>query len=158
MARERRQMQQMLANAKTARACAVSGCRHQHLSVHHVVPVALAGNTPENLVYLCQEHHALVERYYWWSRTRLAPAVCKEVVSIARAFDTCSVPPLLVPTLKARSKQLWAELNDLTESKDPLWWATVYAKALEWAQHQEVVRTVVSGRAIIESPWFRQRA
>lgn len=155
MSRERRQMQKVLTAAKTERKCSVAGCRSVNLSVHHIVPVSLLGNVPENLVYLCSDHHALVERYYFWMRTRLAPALCRELVSIARAFDTASVPPLLVSTLRVRSQAIWRELNQLPESCNPSWWQRVYAQALEWAQHQTIVRTVVSSRAIIESPWFR---
>ena len=150
-------MQQSVTALDLAKQCRIPGCSSTNLTVHHIVPVELGGNDAANLVYLCRTHHALIERYYFWSRTRLAPSLCRELLKIARAFDTSAVPPLLVAELRGRTQRIWSELNGLPEARNPLWWQTVFAKALAWGQHQEIVRTVACSRAIIESPWFRDR-
>lgn len=138
--------------------CAVVGCCAKRLGVHHVQPVVTGGtNAASNLAYLCADHHALIERFYWWSRSQMSPETCKQITAIARAFSRMAVPPEQVEPLQTESRRLWAKLNAQPESVNPLWWRVVYLRALKWAQHQQVLRTVAPERAIIEDPWFRDR-
>lgn len=154
---------QTLANNLTAsgrdRVCTVPGCHACVLEVHHVTPANVGGsNDVENLVWVCRQHHALLERYYFWRRLRVAPEACKEIQKIARAFNRGLVPALLVVELGARTKKLWAEVHATSECQNPLWWQAGFVSAVKWAQTQEVLRDVNPGNAIIEEPWFRDRS
>lgn len=141
--------------------CEAEGCsvtRRKDIEVHHVVPARIrAWHRPDNLVLLCGNHHALVERYYWLALCRLAPDTAREIRRIARMFKARSVKRRDIDTLKDHTVWLWEHLNDLTN--DPDWWRQVYQEAIRWASSREVIREVDSSRAIIEVlPWWRPDA
>lgn len=137
--------------------CEVHGCVRTDVSIHHVVPVAVrAIDDIDNLVYLCPDHHALVERFYWWERAKLHPAACKQLQQLARAFRARSVAPLELAAAKLQSDNLWYHLNHECPA-NVLWWKAMYSRAARWASHQQVLRFVHPENAITEDPWFRDR-
>ena len=135
----------------------MSGCTAHQLTIHHIQPVALGGDLPHNLTYLCEAHHALIERYVFWERAKLAPDVAKELIALARAFDAGRVHPLELPVAKARSKALWQQLDALPAVQGFSWWQVAFERACHWARHQVCVREVKPKRALIEAPWFYPR-
>lgn len=155
--RKSRACARQLEAAQVPRCCAVLGCTASRLTVHHIQPVALGGNFPHNLAYMCEAHHALIERYVFWQRARLAPETAKELIALARAFDACRVHPLELPVAKARSQALWQALDAQPEVQAFSWWRQVFDQALTWARQQVLVREVKPKRALIEAPWFYPR-
>lgn len=140
------------------RICAVADCFAVGLEIHHVMPKNVGGvDDVSNLAWLCRQHHGLIERFYFWRRSGLAPEACKEIQVIARGFHRGIIPPLLVSELGAKTKKLWAEVHELPESRNPLWWQAAFAAGLRWCQTQEVLREVAPANAIIEEPWFRTK-
>lgn len=141
--------------------CEVPGCSHmsiENLDIHHIVPVTVkAIHSVDNLVILCSDHHALVERYYWWERSKLLPSEAREVKQIARMFKARAVNPSDMDRLKARTKELWTLLNQHPKCINTDWWKRVYTDARDWATKQEILRVVDPKNAIIEDPWFKER-
>lgn len=140
------------------RVCAVFGCTGVGLEIHHVMPKNVGGaDDVNNLAWLCRQHHSLIERFYFWRRSTLAPATCKEIQVIARGFHRGIIPPLLVSELGARTRKLWAEIHALPQSKTPLWWQASFSQGVRWCRTQEILREVAPANAIVEEPWFRTK-
>lgn len=126
------------------------------LEIHHIMPVAInQNNLSNNLAVLCQSHHALVEKYYWWERSKLQPLETKELKQLAILFSKRKVPSHLVGEYQERTKILWSKLNKHTEVQNFFWWVKCFEAAKSWANTQEVFRNVSAKDAIIEEPWFR---
>lgn len=143
--------------AQRPKACAVPGCTATQLTIHHIQPAKLGGDHPHNLTYLCEPHHALLERFVFWERAKLAPALAKELITLARAFDAGRVHPLELPIAKARSQALWQALDALPATQAFSWWQQAFERGLAWARQQVCVREVKPKRALIEAPWFYPR-
>lgn len=155
--RHTRACNETLEARRVPKVCAVVGCQAVKLTIHHIQPVQLAGDVAYNLAYLCEAHHALIERFVFWERAKLTPQVAKELIALARAFDAGRVHPLELPVAKARSKALWQQLNEQPEVQSFFWWKQAFEKGLLWARHQVCVREVKPKRALIEAPWFYAR-
>jgi hypothetical protein len=132
--------------------CEVSGCGcidPTELQIHHILPVTIQPvHAVHNLAILCQNHHALVERFYWWERSQLMPEIL---------FHHRQVPFKALDWYKTRTVELWDRLNNHEQVKNFMWWRAVFARAKTWASSQEVVRRVDPKDAIVEEPWFRTR-
>lgn len=109
-----------------------------------------------NLVWLCPDHHALVERFYWWELSQRQPVLCKGIWLLAKAFDQRQVPAGELDGARAQSAFMREELARRAPW-NALWWQAVYARAARWAGHQQVLRSVHPSRAVLEEPWFRDR-
>jgi hypothetical protein len=155
------------------RRCEVVGCcqRPDTLQVHHVMPRAVAvcssahsehmpfADAVSNLVFLCADHHALVERAYFYAVCGLRPELAvlySRIQALARDFDRKAVPPQELEAAQVLSSALREDLERLVPW-NALWWQTAYARAARWASHQQILRAVHPSRALIEAPWFRDR-
>jgi hypothetical protein len=138
-------------------ACEVCGILDSsNLEIHHIMPVAInPNNLSSNLVILCKNHHALVEKYYWWERSKLLPKETKELRQLAILFSKRKIPSASVTEYQARTKELWLKLNNHAEVQNFFWWLKCFESSKTWALTQEVFREVTAKDAIIEDPWFR---
>jgi hypothetical protein len=156
--RSNRLLMDLILNGRNV-VCEVSGCGcadPTELEIHHIMPVSSRPiHSPDNLAILCRSHHALVERFYWWQRSKLMPDECREARSIALMFRHRTVPFGRLDELEARTKQLWGLLAAHPNSQNFMWWRSVFAKAKTWAAGKDVVRRVEAKDAITEDPWFR---
>jgi hypothetical protein len=150
-------MAQLVAGGRRLR-CERPGCGSidsSELQLHHVVPQAIkADNTPSNLVILCSDCHALVERFYWFERSRQRPDLCKDIRAIARAFQDRAVVGWRVDEFRRRTTKLWRQLNSEPSMSQPAFWKQTYQAALLWAARQTICRRVNPGNAITEEPWY----
>ena len=153
-----RLLQDILLSGRDFR-CEVPGCGcidPTELEIHHILPVTIQPmHAVHNLAIVCHNHHALIERFYWWERARLMPAEARETKEIAVMFHYRQVPYRDLNRYKQRTVRLWMELNRHPQVQNFMWWRVVYAKAKTWAASQEVIRRVDPKDAIVEEPWFR---
>lgn len=156
----KKQLKQLLDGEGRPAVCSIEGCHAQEgLQIHHVHPVQFGGaDAVQNLTYLCRDHHALVERYYFFKRAIAHPELSAVVTYYHRAFKSGAFLPEEVEAAQADSRGA-REAFEAATSKHPVYWQDVFREASRWASQQEVIRSVSPASAMFETtPWYRPRS
>jgi hypothetical protein len=123
----------------------------EFVTKHHVRPKRAGGQNGRNLAPLCEQHHALVERYYWWRLSFGNPVAANCIKQIAAAMLDGRIPHK--NRQRARERQQLA-LRMMEEDVD---WKGLFRDAVKWTKSVEIVRPIRLAKALTEKPWWRKR-
>jgi hypothetical protein len=139
--------------------CAVPGCTNcGELEVHHKVPIITqvysprAANGAGNLAFLCTEHHALVEKFYWIKRQQLYPELCERIQKLVDELKTTE-DALVKTDIKKRISALWEQTRqDPSNTIDT--WKKIYQEAIVWSSSKKVIEYIKPGDIISAKGWY----
>lgn len=123
------------------------------LDVHHVVPVVnRINNNTDNLRMLCNEHHALIEEFYWLTRKREDPVNSAQIEALALELNRTGDKTTFIPQLKTA----W-ELHIKALDKPDAYWQKVYSSAKDWAQTKRMTKPLHGGLVIGAKDWYTDK-
>lgn len=125
----------------------------EDLTTHHIVPRKVrVDNRPKNLARLCEDCHALVERFYWKAMAQKNPWVARAYKLICQLIRTHENP-----RIRELLRQQQAEALQLLLVRAPDWRYT-YLSACSWVRSVTPVRKVQPRDAILSDPWWVRSA